>query len=42
MISETIIDLDVRFVWLHKGVCLFDPTIPWDTMMTLVYMGGCL
>ena len=28
------------FVWPIRGVCLFDPTIPWDTTRTLCLHGG--
>ena len=28
------------FVWPIEGVCLFDPTIPWDTTRTLCLHGG--
>ena len=31
MVSELIPDLSVGVVWPHKGVCLFGPTILWDT-----------
>ena len=39
MVSKSILDLGVGFVWPHKGVCLFDPIIPWDTMRTLCLHG---
>ena len=35
MVSESIPHLGVRFVWPHKGVCPFDPTIPWTQRPTI-------
>ena len=40
MVSELIPNFGVGFVWPHKGICLFDPTLPWDTTRTLCLHGG--
>ena len=40
VVLEPIPDLDVRFVWPHRGVRLFGLAISWDTTRTLCLHGG--
>ena len=42
MVSKPIPGLGVWVcsVWSHRGVCPFDPTIPWDIMRTLCCLGS--
>ena len=46
MVLELIFDPMWEFVWPVRGVCLYDPTIPWDTTRTLCLHGvggrGCV
>ena len=39
MVSEPISDLGVGVSLALRGVCLFDPAIPWDTTRTLCLHG---